>query len=78
MGVVHLARDTKIDRSVAIKSMPVGLVDDSTARKRFKREAKLLASLNHPNIAVIHDIIEQDTGSGLLVLEYVPGPTLTE
>jgi len=78
MGVVHLARDTKLDRSVAIKSMPVGLAGDSTAHKRFKREAKLLASLNHPNIAVIHDIIEQDTGSGLLVLEYVPGPTLTE
>ncbi|MHC4072773.1 MAG: protein kinase domain-containing protein, partial [Planctomycetota bacterium] len=78
MGVVHLARDTKLDRSVAIKSMPVELMGDSTARMRFKREAKLLASLNHPNIAVIHDIIEQDTGSGLLVLEYVPGPTLTE
>lgn len=73
-----MARDTKLDRTVAIKSIPVGLVGNSTARKRFKREAKLLASLNHPNIAVIHDIIEQDTGSGLLVLEYVPGPTLTE
>jgi serine/threonine-protein kinase len=78
MGVVYLAHDTKLDRSVAVKSMPAGLADDSTARMRFKREAKLLASLNHPNIAVIHDIIEQETGSGLLVLEYVPGRTLTE
>ncbi|TKJ33294.1 MAG: hypothetical protein CEE38_20820 [Planctomycetes bacterium B3_Pla] len=78
MGVVYLARDTKLDRSVAIKSMPAELQADSTAQMRFKREAKLLASLNHPNIAVIHDIIEQDTGSGYLVLEYIPGQTLTE
>ncbi|HUU17108.1 MAG TPA: protein kinase [Sedimentisphaerales bacterium] len=78
MGVVYLARDTKLDRSVAIKSMPVELVGDSTARMRFQREAKLLASLNHPNIAVIHDIIEQDNDSGYLVLEYIPGQTLTE
>ena len=67
MGVVYLARDTKLDRSIAIKSMPAELVGDSTARMRFKREAKLLASINHPNIAVIHDLIEQDTGSGLLL-----------
>ncbi|MHC4260584.1 MAG: serine/threonine-protein kinase, partial [Planctomycetota bacterium] len=78
MGVVYLARDTKLDRSVAIKSMPAELQADSTAQMRFKREAKLLASLNHPNIAVIHDIIEQDAGSGYLVLEYIPGQTLTE
>jgi serine/threonine-protein kinase len=78
MGVVYLARDTKLDRSVAIKSMPAELQANSTAQMRFKREAKLLASLNHPNIAVIHDIIEQDTGSGYLVLEYIPGQTLTE
>ncbi|MHC4228163.1 MAG: serine/threonine-protein kinase, partial [Planctomycetota bacterium] len=78
MGVVYLARDTKLDRSVAIKSMPAELQADSTAQMRFKREAKLLASLNHPNIAVIHEIIEQDVGSGYLVLEYIPGQTLTE
>ncbi|MFC1604445.1 protein kinase [Planctomycetota bacterium] len=78
MGVVYLARDTKLDRSVAIKSMPAELQANSTAQMRFKREAKLLASLNHPNIAVIHDIIEQDAGSGYLVLEYIPGQTLTE
>jgi serine/threonine protein kinase/tetratricopeptide (TPR) repeat protein len=78
MGVVYLARDTKLDRSVAIKSMPAKLTDDSTARMRFKREAKSLASLNHPNIAVIHEIIEQDEGADFLVLEYVPGETLDE
>jgi serine/threonine-protein kinase len=78
MGVVYLARDTKLDRSVAIKSIPVELKANSTAQMRFKREAKLLASLNHPNIAVIHDIVEQDDSSGYLVLEYIPGQTLTE
>ena len=78
MGVVYLARDTKLDRSVAIKSMPAELAGDSNARMRFKREAKLLASLNHPNIAVIYDIIEQDEDAGYLILEYVPGQTLAE
>ncbi|MHC4519794.1 MAG: serine/threonine-protein kinase, partial [Planctomycetota bacterium] len=77
MGVVYLARDTKLDRAVAIKSTPVELVGDSTARMRFKREAKLLASLNHPNIAVIHEIIEEKR-LGYLVLEYVPGDTLAQ
>jgi serine/threonine-protein kinase len=78
MGVVYLARDTKLERSVAIKSMPAKLTDDSTTQMRFRREAKLLASLNHPNIAVIHEIIEQDEGAGYLVLEYIPGQTLAE
>ena len=78
MGVVYLARDTKLDRSVALKSMPADLQANSTAQTRFRREAKLLASLNHPNIAVIHDIIEQDKGAAYLILEYVPGETLAE
>ncbi|UCC99487.1 MAG: serine/threonine-protein kinase [Phycisphaerales bacterium] len=78
MGVVYLARDTKLKRSVAIKSIPAALATDSTARTRFRREAELLASLNHPNIAVIHDIIEQDDDPGYLVLEYIPGQTLAQ
>ncbi|MHC4175357.1 MAG: protein kinase domain-containing protein, partial [Planctomycetota bacterium] len=78
MGVVYLARDTKLKRSVAVKSMPVELQADSTARTRFRREAELLASLNHPNIAVIHEIIEQEEGASYLVLEYVPGQTLAQ
>ncbi len=78
MGVVYLAGDTRLDRSVAIKSMPPGLMDNATARTRFTREAKLLASLSHPNIGVIHDIIEQAEGIAYLVLEYVPGETLAE
>jgi hypothetical protein len=77
MGVVYLAHDTRLDRSVAIKSIPPGLMDNTVARTRFQREAKLLASLNHSNIAVIHDIIEQEA-LGYLVLEYVPGQTLAE
>jgi serine/threonine protein kinase len=77
MGVVYRAHDTKLDRTVAIKSIPPELVGSSTARVRFRREAKLLASLNNPNIAVIHEIIEGEK-SGYLVLEYVPGQTLSE
>jgi serine/threonine-protein kinase len=78
MGVVYLARDTKLKRSVAVKSMPVELQADSTTRTRFRREAELLASLNHPNIAAIYEIIEQDEGGGCLILEYVPGETLAQ
>jgi serine/threonine protein kinase/tetratricopeptide (TPR) repeat protein len=78
MGVVYLAHDTKLERPVAVKSIPVELQADSDARMRFRREAKLLASLNHPNIAVIHDIAEQDESAGYLILEYVPGETLAQ
>ena len=78
MGVVYKARDTKLDRVVAIKTMPLPLAQDATARARFRREAKILASLSHPHIGVIHDIVEQDDGSCYLVLEYVPGVTLSE
>jgi serine/threonine-protein kinase len=76
MGVVYLAHDTKLDRSVAVKGIPAELQTDSTTRARFNREAKLLASLSHPNISVIHEIIEEEK-SGYLILEYVPGETLT-
>jgi serine/threonine protein kinase len=78
MGVVYLAHDTKLGRSVAIKSIPHKLAGDSISKSRLHREAKLLASLNHPNIAVIHDIIEQEEGAGYLILEYVPGETLSQ
>jgi TolB-like protein/tetratricopeptide (TPR) repeat protein len=77
MGVVYLAYDTKLKRSVALKSVPIQLAADPTAQMRFMREAELLASLNHQNIAVIHDFIEEDK-SGYLILEYVPGETLAE
>jgi len=77
MGVVYLAHDTKLGRSVAVKSIPAQLRGSARAQARLRREAQLLASLNHPNIAVIHDIVEEDR-SGYLVLEYVPGQNLAE
>jgi Tol biopolymer transport system component len=78
VGVVYLAHDTKLDRSVAIKSLPVEVMANPKARSRFSREARLLASVNHPNIATIHEVIEEAEGVGYLVLEYVPGQTLAE
>ncbi|MHC4171687.1 MAG: protein kinase domain-containing protein [Planctomycetota bacterium] len=78
VGVVYLAHDTKLDRPVAIKSLPAEVMENPKARSRFSREARLLASLNHPHIATIHEEIEDDQGVGYLVLEYVPGQTLAE
>ncbi|MBL7188932.1 MAG: protein kinase [Phycisphaerae bacterium] len=72
MGVVYLAHDTKLDRPVAIKSLPAEVMDNQ-ARSRFSREARLLASLNHPNIATIYEELEEAEGVSYLVLEYVPG-----
>jgi serine/threonine protein kinase len=77
-GVVYLAHDTKLDRSVAIKSLPAELMKNTKARTRFAREARVLASLNHPNIATIYDELQESEGLGYLVLEYVPGQTLAE
>jgi len=78
MGIVYLAHDTKLDRLVAIKSIPPELITDTTSRMRFQREAKLLASLSHPNIAVIHDMVEEKDGVAYIILEYIPGQTLAE
>jgi len=75
-GIVYLARDTKLNREVAIKSLPPQFANDVKTRARFQREAKLLASLNHPNIATIHEELEGTEGQPYLVLEYVPGETL--
>jgi len=78
MGVVYKGRDTRLDRVVAVKVMPSHLLEDTTAQTRFRREARLLASLSHPNIGAIYDIIEQARGVSYLILEYVPGETLAE
>ncbi|MHC4071553.1 MAG: protein kinase domain-containing protein, partial [Planctomycetota bacterium] len=78
VGVVYLAHDTKLDRSVAIKSLPAEVMANPKVRSRFSREARLLASVNHPNIATIHEVLEETEGVGYLVLEYVPGQTLAE
>ncbi|MHC4511027.1 MAG: serine/threonine-protein kinase, partial [Planctomycetota bacterium] len=77
-GVVYLAHDTKLGRSVAIKSLPPEVSDNPKALSRFTREARVLASLNHPNIATIYDELEESEGTVYLVLEYVPGQTLAE
>ena len=78
MGVVYLARDTKLDRPVAVKALPSELLADPTAQSRFRREARTLAALNHANIASIHDMVVNDDGRCYLILEYVPGQTLAE
>jgi serine/threonine-protein kinase len=76
-GEVYRARDTKLDRDVAIKVLPEEFALDKERSARFEREAKLLASLNHPNIASIHGFKESN-GVKALVLELVEGPTLAE
>ena len=77
MGEVYRARDGKLGRDVAIKVLPEEFAKDKERLSRFQREAKLLASLNHPNIASIYGLEESD-GVKALVLELVEGPTLAE
>jgi eukaryotic-like serine/threonine-protein kinase len=77
MGEVHRARDTRLDRIVAIKVLPTHLADRSELRERLDREAKTIASLNHPHICVLHDIGQQD-GIDFLVVEYLDGETLAQ
>ena len=77
MGEVYRARDTKLDGDVAIKVFPEEFASDSEHLARFEREAKLLAALNHPNIASSHGF-EESTGVNALVLELIEGPTLAE
>ena len=77
MGVVYRARDTKLNRDVAIKVLPEDFAGDEERLARFRREAQLLASLNHPNIAAIYGLEESD-GVHYLTLELVPGETLAE
>ena len=77
MGVVYQARDTKLGRDVAIKVLPEDFAANPERLARFQREAKVLASLNHPNIAAIYGLEESD-GVHFLVLELVPGETLAE
>ena len=92
MGEVYRARDTKLDRDVALKVLPQAFTDDPDRLARFEREAKVLASLNHPNIGHIYGLeearpIDPSTGSGrttethsvrALILELVEGPTLAD
>ena len=77
MGEVYRARDTKLDRDVALKILPDAFARDPERLARFEREAKTLAALNHPHIAHIHGLDESD-GVRALVLEFVDGPTLSD
>ncbi len=77
MGQVWQAVDTKLGRAVALKILPEAFASDPDRLARFEREAHVLASLNHPNIAQIHGI-EEDDDTRALVLELVEGPTLAD
>jgi serine/threonine protein kinase len=75
MGEVYRARDTRLDRTVAIKVLPQHLASDPAARERFEREARAVSSLNHPHICTLHDVGHQE-GVDYLVMEYLEGQTL--
>lgn len=71
------ARDTRLDRTVAIKILPSHFADDATRRQRFERGAKLISSLNHPNICTLYDVGRHD-GIDFIVMEYLEGESLAE
>ena len=74
MGEVYKARDTRLERTVAIKVLPSHLADKPQLRERFEREARTVASLNHPHICTLYDIGQQD-GIHFLVMEHLDGET---
>src|SRR5262249_30811622 len=75
MGEVYKARDTRLDRAVAIKILPTALAEDATRRARFAREAKTISALNHPSICALFDVWEE-SGVFFLVMEHLEGETL--
>ncbi|HVH29095.1 MAG TPA: protein kinase [Vicinamibacterales bacterium] len=75
MGEIYRARDTQLEREVAVKVLPPAFASDPERLARFDREAKVLAALNHPNIAIVHGLVESG-GQRALVMELVPGETL--
>ena len=77
MGVVYHARDESLDRDVAIKVLPPSVAFNADRMARFQREAKVLASLDHPNIASIYELIE-DEGKAYVVMQYVDGESLDD
>src|SRR6266849_3993862 len=77
MGEVYRARDTRLDRTVAIKILPAVFSSDADRLQRFEHEARVLSSLNHPNLLAIHDVGAQD-GVHYLVSEFLEGQTLRE
>jgi eukaryotic-like serine/threonine-protein kinase len=77
MGEVYKAKDTRLDRIVAVKVVSERHALDDTSRARFEREARAISSLNHPHICTVHDV-GHDAGIDYLVMEYVQGVTLAE
>ena len=77
MGEVYKAKDTRLDRFVAIKVLPTHLSSDPDRRERFDREARAISSLNHPHICTLHDVGHQD-GIDFLVMELVEGESLAD
>ena len=77
MGEVYRARDTRLERTIAIKILPAQFSSDPVRKQRFEREAKAISNLNHPHICVLHDIGSQD-GIDYLVMECVEGETLAK
>ena len=77
MGVVYKAKDTRLDRTVAIKVLPEHLAESPERKARFEREAKAISQLNHPHICTLYDVGQQD-GVDFIVMEYLEGETLAE
>ncbi|HEY3122559.1 MAG TPA: protein kinase [Thermoanaerobaculia bacterium] len=77
MGEVYKARDTRLERTVAVKVLPSHLSQNEEVRQRFEREAKTISSLSHPHICALYDVGNQD-GVEYLVMEYLEGETLAD
>src|SRR5712692_9315587 len=77
MGEVYKAKDTRLDRTVAIKILPPQLAADSQFSERFEREARAISQLDHPHICALYDVGEQD-GTAFLVMQYLEGETLAQ
>jgi Tol biopolymer transport system component/predicted Ser/Thr protein kinase len=77
MGEVYRAKDTRLDRTVAVKILPSHLAESPELRQRFEREARAISALNHPHICMLHDVGQQD-GIAFLVMEYLEGETLAD
>jgi serine/threonine protein kinase len=77
MGEVYKARDSRLNRTVAIKVLSAEFASRADWKQRFEREAQIIASLNHPHICTLHDVGQQD-GIHYLVMEYVDGQTLAQ
>src|SRR5215213_235543 len=81
MGEVYKARDTRLNRTVAIKVLPAGFATDADRRQRFEREARVVASLSHPHICAVHDVgvaapdLVGESARSYLVMEYLEGET---